>query len=321
MMTTIAWMMPNREVNPLEQLNFVRDFVHWYYGRQMNKYTGAILDQRYHELQGYEAVGKAASVMDLVLEAYLKEQRDKGKTIAPKLDPAFRAFAITQIRLFLFVGHDSLSTTICYAIYLLAKNPKTLERLRSEHDSISTNTSDLSKKIGTNPKLINNLPYTHAIIKETLRLFPPGSATRQGYKGINLIDSQGKQYPVENMFVWILHVAMHKEEQYWVDPNEFIPERWLVEPGHRLYPKKDAWRAFEWGPRSCIGQTLAMMEMKLTLAMIVRDFDFIPAYEERDKGRPAKERMLYRNERAWLMERGAAHPADMMPCRIKLRGS
>ena len=64
-----------------------------------------------------------------------------------------------------------------------------------------------------------------------------------------------------------------------------------------------------------------MLEMKLALAMIARDFDFIFAYEERDKGRPAKERMLYRNERTWLMERGAAHPADMMPCRVELRVS
>ena len=218
-------MMPNREINPLEQLNFVRDFVHWYYGRQMNKYTGAILDQCYRELQGHEAVGKAKSVMDLVLEAYIKEQGDKDKTITPRLDPAFRAFAITQIRLFLFVGHDSLSTTICYAIYLLAKNSETPERLRSEYDSVSIDTADLSRKIKTNPKLLNSLPYTHAVLKETLRLFPPGSATRQGYKGINLIDNQGKQYPLENMFVWVLHVAMHKEEQYWVDPDEFIPAR------------------------------------------------------------------------------------------------
>jgi hypothetical protein len=85
---------------------------------------------------------RSKAVIDLVLQAYLP----KDTKIEPdKLDPEFRAFSIRQIRLFVFVGHDSISSKICYCFHLLSKNLDALARIRAEHDSVfRTNISTYS---------------------------------------------------------------------------------------------------------------------------------------------------------------------------------
>lgn len=55
---------------------------------------------------------------------------------------------------------------------------------------------------------------------------------------------------------------------------EFLPERFLVAEGHPLHPVKNAWRPFELGNTRCIGEELAMIEMKLVLALTMRELDF-----------------------------------------------
>lgn len=115
-----------------------------------------------------------------------------------------------------------------------------------------------------------------------------------------------------------LHTAMHCAPENWVDASDFLPERWLVEPGHKLYPVRGAWRAFEWGPRNCIGQSLAMTELRIMLAMIVREFNFKPPYEEWDRLHHRKVAQAWRGEEAYQIEEAAAHPADNYPCRITI---
>ena len=318
MLSQTSWQMPNREINPLEFLNLPRYVMQWWNGRKMDKYIGAELDKRFQDYQEKQIRPNSASVIDLVLKAYLAGSAgnpDDAKT--NKLDPRFRAFATAQIRLFLFVGHDSMSSTICYVVHLLSLNANTLKKIRTEHDTVfGTDVAALPATIKARPQVLGLLPYTTAVIKETLRLFPPGSAIRQGSFGADLVSEDGTRYPTKDIMIWILHTAMHRDPQYWVDPDSFLPERWLVDPGHELYPRKEAWRAFEWGPRNCIGQSLAMTELRITLAMIVREFDFKPGYEEWDRLHPRKGVQTYRGERAYQIEEAAAHPADNYPCRV-----
>lgn len=79
---------------------------------------------------------------------------------------------------------------------------------------------------------------------------------------------------------WTMSQAIHRDPRYWPEPDSFIPERWLTSKDDPLHPIKGAWRAFELGPRNCIGQELAMMEMKLSLAMTIRKYDFSARFEE-----------------------------------------
>lgn len=94
-----------------------------------------------------------------------------------------------------------------------------------------------------------------------------------------------------------------------------------MEPTHELFPVKDAWRAFEYGPRNCIAQGIVMTELKIILACVLREFDFRPAYDEWDRLHQWKGTKSYRGKRAYQMEEAAAHPVEHYPSRVLLRES
>ena len=229
----------------------------WYNSRQMDLYIGKELDKRYASYRTYHGRDDSTqgkSVIELALQSYLAN----GKA-TEELDKTFRTHATRQIRLFLFAGNDTTSSTICYTFYLLSKSPTIQARIRAEHDSVfGLDLSATPSKISKQPHLINQLPYTIAVLKESMRLFPGASSMRQGLDGIDITDDHGNAFPTGGTMIWILHQALHRNPAYWKQPNEFLPERWLVGPDDPLYPVKGAWRPFEYGPRNCIGQGLVI---------------------------------------------------------------
>ena len=315
MISQIRWQRPNGDLNPLSLIHLPRFFMQWWNGRQMDRFIGEELDRRYEELKRDSHNIRSKAVIDLVLQAYLL----KGEPRSVRLDTDFRRFAIIQIRLFVFAGHDSTSSTICYCLYLLSKNQEALSRICSEHDTVyGKDVSSVSSRLTMEPQLANDLPYTTAVIKETLRLFPPASASRQGSPGVDLVDDTGTVCPTNGAVVWISHAMMHRAPKYWIRPNEFLPERWIVQPGDKLYPPRGAWRPFENGPRNCIAQGLVMTELRVILSLIVREFDVKDAYEEID-AKSTGGIKTYKGERAFQIDSGAAHPADFFPCKVFAR--
>ena len=317
MLSQIRWHQANAETNPLEYLNLARRAVHWWNGRQMDLYIGHELDKRYSVYKANSKSQRTKAVIDLALQAYFSENT---KTIPEYLDPEFRAFAISQVRLFIFAGHDSTSSTICYILHLLATNPTALAQVRAEHDELlGPDLLVAPSMLKQQPYLVNQLPYTTAVIKEALRLFAPGGCSRAGNPNVDLMDDQGNRCPTEHTAVFTIHTEMHRSPAYWNRPDEFLPERWLAEPGCKLQPLKGAYRAFEIGPRNCIAEGFVMTELRVILACIVRQFDFQPAYEEWDKLHPSKVTRNYRGERVYQIEEGAAHPVEHYPCRVSVR--
>ena len=284
----------------------------------MDKYIGSELDQRFSEYITDTSDRRQKSIIDLVLQAYITQS---GESRPERLDPEFRTFAIRQIRLFVFLGHDSTSSTICYALHCLSQNPDALSRIRFEHNQVlGEDASMATTLLEEHPKLLNDLNYTTAVIKEVLRLFPPAGSSRQGKSGASIHDDLGAICPTDDVIMlWTIHVELHRSPKYWKRPDEFLPERWLVGPTHELFPVKDAWRAFEHGPRNCVAQGIVETELKIILACLVREFDFRPAYEEWDKLHPRKGTKSYRGERAYQMEEAAAHPVEHYPCRVRMR--
>lgn len=113
-----------------------------------------------------------------------------------------------------------------------------MSKLRAEHDAVLGSVTETAKKLREHPYLLNRLPYTAAVIKEVLRLFPPASAMRGGERNVYLKDERGNLYPTEGTNLWILHSALQHHPKYWTDPLGFRPERWLVGPEDPLYPVK-----------------------------------------------------------------------------------
>ncbi|KAE8419472.1 putative N-alkane-inducible cytochrome P450 [Aspergillus pseudocaelatus] len=279
------------------------------------------LEKRYQEWKQQSATSSSTSktIIDLVITEYMKTRQVAG----PTLDPDFKAWATTQIRLFLFVGHDSTAVTIMYCFYVLSKHPAALAKVRAEHDKIfGMDLSNASNLLRQRPELINQLPYTLAVIKETLRLFPPPNGLRNGHSNISLRDPEtSTTYPTDGFAIWIVHSAIHRNTQTWPDAHAFIPDRWLVDPGHPLYPPPGAWRPFEHGSRDCIGQTLALLDIRVTLLMTVREFDFKDQYMEWDRRHPAHGLNTIFGERAYMIQAGSGRPAQGLPCKVFLSRS
>ena len=86
---------------------------------------------------------------------------------------------------------------------------------------------------------------------------------------------------------------------------------WPLGPKDPLHPFKGAWRPFEYGPRNCIGQELAMMEMKIAMVLVLAVFDIEVAYEEIDRRTSSKPKMV-NGERAYHLRMNAPLPCKIM---------
>lgn len=279
----------------------------------MNEYVTRIIDARFVELQSEDRKNSDSnkSIIDLVLNAYLSEK--PGQEL--EMDAHFKRFTMNQIKLFLFSGHDTTSSTVCYIFYILATNAAVLARVRAEHTSVfGPDIFEAASIVISNPSLLNKTPYTVAVIKEVLRMYPAVSGTRAGEPDFSVTDDANRNYPTEGFLVWDNPQAIHRDPAYWPRPDDFWPERWLVAAGDPLHPITGAWRPFSHGPRNCIGQELAMVEMKVIMVMTARRFDIQLAYDDLDGAKGSKQIKTIYGERGYQIQR--AQPSDDLPCRV-----
>lgn len=320
MRNQVRWLSFGNEANLFERYHPLRPIMRWWNDRKMKRYISHQLDLRFESSGGKIEVAKQdrnKTIVDLALDTYRNEMVP-GKPFSP-LDPEFRDFATSQIRTFVFAGHDSTGSAICYAFHLLSTNPSARRLLISEHDRVLGPDLDrASAAISAHPHLLNQLPYTLAVVKEALRLYPPASSTRSGEPDCFITDPNGRQLPTDGFLVWSNSYAIHRDPHLWPEPDRFFPERWLVEESDRLYPRKGAFRPFEFGPRNCIGQELAMLELRLILVMTARGFEVQSVYDEWDRLNPTNGTKTMNGDRAYQILSGAAHPSDGLPCRVSL---
>lgn len=317
----ILWLPTGSQLNPLQRLNLIRPFAQMYYNRRMDRYLSHEIDRCFasHKVDTENALSgrKPNTIIGLALDKYL-EQQPESESLS-NMSATFKEFALSQMKGLILAGHGTTSNTLCFIYYLLSTNPLTLQRIREEHDSMfSIDINQTSSIIIERPHILNQLPYTLAVIKETLRLFPADSSPRQGDVGYSLTEG-GHQYPTEGCMLWCVHQAMHRDPRYWPEPDTFIPDRWIVSKDDPLHPTKGAWRAFEFGPRNCIGQELAMLEMKLALALTIRKFDFSARFEEWEQINRKRGPKTINGESAYQALRGTNRPRNGFPCRVSLR--
>ncbi|KAF2242502.1 cytochrome P450 [Trematosphaeria pertusa] len=297
-----------------------------YNNYRMNRYLSEVINKRFEELalsRRVSSKGKepgTRSIISLAMDKYLEELGDRGEISRE----AFKKIAMPQLRMFLYAGHDTTSSTLLYCFLLLSRHPAVMANVRAEHDEVfghDLSTEQICRVIAGDPSLLNQLPYTFAVTKEVLRMFPPAGSLRQGRPDLVLSDAAGHRYPTDRCQIWTVPLIMQHRPDVFVKPDEFIPIRWLVGPEDWLYPKKGSWRAFEGGPRACIGQTLAQLELKVALVMTARMFDITPAYEEWDGLHPREGIKSIDGNRVYQAEMGGggAHPADGFPVRVTTR--
>ena len=114
---------------------------------------------------------------------------------------------------------------------------------------------------------VPNLPFTRAVIDETLRLYPPVHAfTRQA---IGADEISGHKIPAGS-FVTISSWVLHRHTLWWEEPEVFRPERFL--PGNVSKINHHAYIPFGAGARICLGKHLGLLESTLLLAQIAQSF-------------------------------------------------
>ncbi|KAL8999953.1 MAG: hypothetical protein Q9169_001359 [Polycauliona sp. 2 TL-2023] len=315
----LRWMPLPNDMNLFRKYNPMKWFAYRANTKIMNRYLGELLQQRFTHRQQEDRVNTKRSkpIIDLALDTYLQETGQSGGSTLPA---QFKRSAIDQFKTFLFAGHDTTSSTACYIVHLLSKHPAALEKVCHEHDEVyGSDTSTTAETITNDPHSLNRLPYTLAVLKEVLRLYPPVSSVRKGDPNIS-IQFDGMEYPTDGFMVWPVSHGMHRQSNLWPDAEKFIPERFLAKEGDPLFPPKGAWRPFEYGPRNCVGQELAYIELKIFMVLTLREFELRPAYVEQDKI-DSKDRSTHTvdGDRAYQILVATAKPVLGYPSKVTKR--
>lgn len=209
---------------------------------------------------------KGSIIIDLILREYLQEMPEKRQK---GLDAEFLEDILTQVRTLVVAGAGTTTDTVCFTFMLLSTHPEIVQKLREEHDRVFAPNIDASYDIlCSEPIKLNNLVYTTHVVKEAMRLYPVGCTARREHAD-GFLPYDGRKYPTNGFLILPMQHTMHMNPEIFPDPKAFDPDRFTRED----FPRH-AWRPFERGPRACLGQSLAMDEMKTILLLTIRDFDF-----------------------------------------------
>uniref|UniRef100_A0ABK0LHX7 Cytochrome P450, family 4, subfamily f, polypeptide 4 n=1 Tax=Rattus norvegicus TaxID=10116 RepID=A0ABK0LHX7_RAT len=235
----------------------------------VHNFTDAVIQGRRRALpsQHEDDILKAkarSKTLDFIDVLLLTKDED-GKELS---DEDIRAEADT----FMFEGHDTTASGLSWILYNLARHPEYQERCRQEvrellrdRESTEIEWDDLAQ-----------LPFLTMCIKESLRLHPPVTViSRRCTQDIVLPD--GRVIP-KGVICIINIFATHHNPTVWPDPEVYDPFRFDPENIKDRSPL--AFIPFSAGPRNCIGQTFAMNEMKVALALTLLRFRVLPDDKE-----------------------------------------
>ncbi|PLN81693.1 cytochrome P450 [Aspergillus taichungensis] len=184
-----------------------------------------------------------------------------------------------EANVLMIAGSDTTSTTMAATMFYLLRNNSAMERLKNE---ILENFNDVEEII-SGPKL-NELVYLKACIDEALRMAPavPGAIPREVIDGA-MVDGV---YLPPGTDCGTPTYSIHRQEEYYREAEAYIPERWI--DGATCQTRSQKWTTtkedveiarkafcpFSIGPRGCIGKSMAMMELRLTIARLIFLFNF-----------------------------------------------
>ncbi|NMO00281.1 cytochrome P450 [Gordonia sp. TBRC 11910] len=163
-----------------------------------------------------------------------------------------------QLMIFLLAGHETTSTALTFALWLLGHHDTEQQQVRDEVGRLDSNPSASD---------FQQLAFTTMVLKEAMRLYPSAPILNRIAARDDVIDGYRVRRGQMVLFSpWV----MHRRADLWPDPLKFDPLRFTPEneaTRHRL-----AWMPFAHGPRGCIGQRFAMLESAVVLANVIAAF-------------------------------------------------
>jgi cytochrome P450 len=222
--------------------------------RLLDKEFYRILERRLADA----AAGTASETRDICSIAI-----DQMKSADGSLTEDDKTTVMHQLKSFYFAGHDTTATLISWAVWLLSQHDKALEKLLAElkEQDIWAN--------GRTPTYdqLQSCTYLDAILKESLRLYPPGSTARYT---ADVSETWGS-YTIGGSVLFVSAYVMHRHPDLWNCPDDFVPERFL-NASEDLASKYNPWSR---GPRDCLGKYFAMLEAKMAVSALVLRYDLL----------------------------------------------
>ncbi|XP_036413074.1 cytochrome P450 3A56-like [Colossoma macropomum] len=169
---------------------------------------------------------------------------------------------LSQSISFIFAGYETSSSTLSFFFYNMATNPETMKKLQEEIDQT------FPDKAPVQYDAVMSMEYLDAALNETLRLYPVAARTDRIAK--KTVEINGVTIP-EGTTVMIPIYPLHRDPEYWPDPDTFNPERFTKENKESIDPYM--YIPFGAGPRNCIGMRFALVSMKLAIVEILQRFD------------------------------------------------
>ncbi|XP_038676066.1 cytochrome P450 3A21-like [Scyliorhinus canicula] len=200
-----------------------------------------------------------------MIETSPQKQNDVSKSTDKALtDSEILAQALT----FIAAGYDTSSSTLSFAAYHLAMHPDVQKKLQQEIDEAFPN------KAPPTYDGVMQLEYMEMVISETLRLFPAAPRIdRVCKKDVQL---NGITVP-KGTVVMVPAYVLHRDPEYWPEPEEFRPERFSKENRESRDPC--IFLPFGMGPRNCIGMRFAQLSIKMALASLLQHLTLTPCEE------------------------------------------
>ncbi|XP_009629443.1 cytochrome P450 704B1-like [Nicotiana tabacum] len=258
--------------------------------RTVDDFTYSVIRKRKAEI---EAAPTNEKIKQDILSRFVELGKDPENNMT---DKSLRDIVLN----FVIAGRDTTATTLSWAIYMIMTHEHVAEKLYAELKSLEENVS-LHQYDAEDPESVNRraiqfagllnydslgkLYYLHAVITETLRLYP---AVPQDPKGILEDDvlPDGTKLKAGGMVTYVPYSMGRMEYNWGSDAASFNPERWLKD-GVFQNASPFKFTAFQGGPRICLGKDSAYLQMKMALAILCRFYKFklVP-------GHPVKYRMM-----------------------------
>ncbi|XP_075058814.1 cytochrome P450 3A9-like [Mixophyes fleayi] len=230
---------------------FPRDFLEFY----MNAVTS------FKEKRQKEDQPSRVDFLQLMLDSRIEDVSGLKNEQKALTDTEIMAQAI----IFIVAGFETTSLTLTYLFYNLATYPDVQQKLQEEIDSF------LPEKASPTYDILMQMEYLDMVIQETLRMYPPAGRLERASK--QTVEINGVTIKKGTVCMIPTYVLQHDPE-YWLEPDEFHPERFSKE--NRANHTPYTFLPFGDGPRNCIGMRFAMLSMKVAIAAILQHFTCRP---------------------------------------------
>lgn len=193
---------------------------------------------------------------------------------------------LDNMRTLLFAGHDTTASALTWALFLLAKHPEWQTRVRNEVAAAGFKATLSANHEGGRPRSdsgcgtealptdltfrgLEEFQVLSAVVQETLRLYPSAGFTRETDTPVTVRTSAGKEVTLPpGTEIFFFPNVVQEDPVLFDDAATFRPDRWL-EPSSS---EKACYFPFSLGTRSCVGERLALAEIRVSLAMLISDF-------------------------------------------------